>query len=214
MAKLVYFPLRGLGETIRLALADAGVAYKEEGAGVWPETKAAGVADGSLPFGQLPRYEDEDGSFVQSKAILRHLARKHGLYGASEAQRTHVDMVMDEAADIRSKYVRMIYVDELSEGSLAAHKAWLLNKPFGVVGLLEAWKGRVGGDWMAGDAFSIADLELFDVCDAHLRVIPELFAEAPALKAWFERVAARPNIAAYLASKPAHRERVNGNNRG
>ena len=38
--------------------------------------KEAGVADGSLPFGQLPLLEDDGVKVVQSGAIMRHLARK------------------------------------------------------------------------------------------------------------------------------------------
>jgi hypothetical protein len=38
----------------RLALVEAGVECKNIFVGDWPATKAAGLADGSLAFGQVP----------------------------------------------------------------------------------------------------------------------------------------------------------------
>jgi glutathione S-transferase len=76
---------------IRVALHDAGLAYEEVYPENWLAYKAAGVADGSLPFGQNPQLLLDDGtSIVQSNAILRHVGRTGGLYGKTESDMCHV----------------------------------------------------------------------------------------------------------------------------
>ncbi|KAA0148765.1 hypothetical protein FNF31_07322 [Cafeteria roenbergensis] len=62
-----YFAIRGKGEPIRVALTDLGVDFENHVVdfAAWPKIKAEGIADGSLPFTQLPAYADEDGKFGQ-----------------------------------------------------------------------------------------------------------------------------------------------------
>ena len=78
---LFYFPLRGRGETIRIALSYKGVEWNE----VVPEYAAlkAGAGSADFPFGQLPTFTINGFHIAQSDAILRHLARLFDLYGAS-----------------------------------------------------------------------------------------------------------------------------------
>lgn len=59
---------------IRILLHDQGVEYTEDlvamGSEAWTERKRAGIADGTYPFGQMPRFVDEDGTaVVQSQSI-------------------------------------------------------------------------------------------------------------------------------------------------
>ncbi|CAJ0965434.1 unnamed protein product [Ranitomeya imitator] len=60
-------------------------------------------------FGQLPAFKDGDLTLYQSNAILRHLARNHGLYGKNHREATLIDMVNDGVEDLRLKYLRLIY---------------------------------------------------------------------------------------------------------
>lgn len=73
MPTLTYFPIRGRAEVPRLILEQAGVSYEDKRITFqdWPALKT------TLPFGQLPNYEDEDVSIPQSMAIVRHLGRKY-----------------------------------------------------------------------------------------------------------------------------------------
>ena len=68
---LTYFPIRGRVEASRLALEYAGADYvtKVVSFEQMPEIKS------SLPYGQLPLYEDEQVRIAQSNAILRHVGR-------------------------------------------------------------------------------------------------------------------------------------------
>lgn len=49
----------------------------------------------------------------QSNSILRHVGRKHGLYGASRAEAAAIDMLLDGVEDLRVKYLQLIYKEEL-----------------------------------------------------------------------------------------------------
>ena len=54
-----------------------------------------------LAFPNLPYYIDGDTKLTQSNAILRHIGRKHGLYGNDSDQASHIDMLMETARDIK-----------------------------------------------------------------------------------------------------------------
>ncbi len=64
---------------------------------------------------------------------------------------------------------------------------------------LDALGAVQGGDtWLAGDACSLADLHFAPIC-VYLRMTPEgaaMLEQRPALGAWWERMAARPSMAA------------------
>ena len=79
MPKVLYFPLNGLGLSIRLLLKHKGVAFDDQHPGEgdvkpWPELKAEFPLRGGLPW-----YTNDDGKvFTQSMSILRALADEHG----------------------------------------------------------------------------------------------------------------------------------------
>ena len=93
-----------LGQPCRMALhytetkVDDTVWVIQEG-GKWFEAKAKN--EWGLDFPNLPYFTDGDVKLTQSDAILRHLGRKHGLYGGSEKQAGHIDMLIDTAKDIK-----------------------------------------------------------------------------------------------------------------
>ncbi|KAJ3113173.1 hypothetical protein HDU96_003707 [Phlyctochytrium bullatum] len=96
--KLTYFPIRGLGELIRLMLAASGADWTEEKPD-WPASKAI------MPFGQVPLLtEYEDGVEVfrisQSKAIERYLAHKYGLGGSNPREQALLESVYESLIDM------------------------------------------------------------------------------------------------------------------
>ena len=75
MGKLIYFPLYGRAEAIRMLLNHANVKFEEENITFpdWPARKS------EFPAGQLPIWIDDDGCQLnQSIALLNALARHHG----------------------------------------------------------------------------------------------------------------------------------------
>jgi len=196
--ELLYFPIRGRAEAVRLTLEEVGASYKDVAPTDWPKTKQEGIESGKIPFGQMPVLFNGDLHLVQSYAILRHLARKYDLYGSSSEQ-THVDELLDETEDIRGKWTKYFFVDKASEESKQAHEKYLA----GALPLIEKWLERHDGgrQWLLGSTFSIADISLFGLLDYHTATgFPNLTDPYPLLKGWFGRVAARPRIAAFLHS--------------
>ena len=104
MTTLTYFPIRGRAEVPRLILEHAGAEYKDTRVTFeeWPALKA------TLPFGQLPNYEDSDVCIPQSMAIIRHLGRKHNLYGSNLAENARVDAVIEGATDFGTAFFKTI----------------------------------------------------------------------------------------------------------
>jgi glutathione S-transferase len=201
---------------VRITLNDLGIAYEDSYPSPdWPTFKAENTANGKLTFGQVPLFEDEDGTaIVQSQAILRHLARKHKAYGSTEAEMTMVDVCVDGAADWRRNYSKLVYTDNLAPEALATYKASLLGAGGGMVPHFEKIISSNAAGFVAASTITIADYSLFDVVDNNIRIIPELFDEAKSLKAWYDMMSARPNLAKYIASNPEHRAKVNGNGLG
>jgi glutathione S-transferase len=204
---------------IRLALHDIGIEYEDAfPTPDWPTAKKELSAKGLLTFGQLPLYEDGTGkSFVQSQAILRHLARAHGRYGATEEEQTRVDTALDGVGDWRRVYSKLVYQDNLAADALAVYKTSLLGTAGeGWAALFERFiaANPAGPTYLAAATCTVADIALWDLVDTNLRIIPELLDTFPTLKAWYTTIGSRPGIKAYVASNPAHREKANGNGLG
>ena len=94
---LRYFDIRGLAEPIRLALSYLNIDYEEvkyarcapdckDGLTDWTEAKKVGTESGLFAFSQVPSLTYGETSLVQSEAILRFLARKHGIAGETEIE--------------------------------------------------------------------------------------------------------------------------------
>uniref|UniRef100_UPI00398E53D7 glutathione S-transferase P-like n=1 Tax=Pristiophorus japonicus TaxID=55135 RepID=UPI00398E53D7 len=109
---ITYFQVRGRCSAMRMLLADQGQTWKEEV--VTMDEWSKGTLKKSCVFGQLPKFQDGDFVLVQSNAILRHLGRKHGLYGKDDKEAALIDMVNDGVEDLRMKYVMLIYKDYVS----------------------------------------------------------------------------------------------------
>ena len=94
---LEYFALRGLGELPRLVLEVTGLPYDcvfHYMQGDW-KSRAA--------FGQLPLLHDGETTISQSRAIVRYLARKACIDGATDAEKARVDMWCEFQRDLNDK---------------------------------------------------------------------------------------------------------------
>jgi len=206
---LLYFAARGRAEIIRLLLAEAGVEYQEHPVGEGtppqggrPTDLAALQADGTLPFGAVPVWEEPGGfRLAQSQAIAAHLARTHGLAGRSAAEAARCDEWWGGIDDVRAE-LRKLYTTPA--GQRAALRSELQTA------ILPRWLGfldrllranRGGAGFAVGENVTVADLALYYLLEM-LR--DNGFGQAvdryPALAAFAQRIASRPRLAAYLAS--------------
>ncbi|XP_020028045.2 glutathione S-transferase P isoform X3 [Castor canadensis] len=202
---IVYFPVQGRCEAMRMLLADQDQSWKEEV--VMLDSWYQSPLKASCLYGQLPKFQDGDLTLYQSNAILRHLGRSFGLYGKDQQEAALVDMVNDGVEDIRSKYIALIYTN-YEAGKNDYVKALPTHlKPFET--LLSQNKG--GQAFIVGDQISFADYNLLDLLLTHKVLAPSCLDAFPLLSAYVSRLSGRPKVKAFLAS-PDHVNRpINAN---
>lgn len=205
--KLIYFNVRGRGEAIRLLLEDNGLDYTEEDALPWDNW--INNVKPKMAFGQLPCLDDGDFRLVQSNAILRYLGRKHDLYESSCPKvAARIDMLNDGVEDLRCAYVKLIYNNYENGKAEYLEKLPGYLKPF--ENLLAASNAGEKGAAVDGK-ISFVDYNIFDLLDIHQVLAPGCLDSFPCLKAYYDKIAARPKIAAYLQSERRKARPINGN---
>ncbi|XP_045775002.1 uncharacterized protein LOC123873935 [Maniola jurtina] len=193
-----YFPLKALGEGIRLLLAYGGEEFedrrvtKEE----WPAIKP------TMPFGQMPVLEVDGKKYAQSLAIVRYLGRKHGLGGKNIEEDFEIDQNIEFWNDIRIKAASVSY--EQDEKVKAAKQADL-EKNFYPVALkkLDDIIAKNNGH-MALGKLTWADFlfaGMYD-CLKKLLQMPDLDEKYPRFKKLEQTVYTIPKVKAYADKAP------------
>jgi glutathione S-transferase len=215
--ELYYWPsIQGRGEFVRLALEDAGADYVDVARPPQRGVPALmrfleGKSDGRLPFAP-PFLKAGKLVIAQTANILLWLAPRHGLVPKNEAARVWAHQLQLTVADwlVETHDAHhpiggaFYYEDQKPESKRrAAHfTAERLPKFFGY---FERVLGRETGGWLLGKTFSYADISLFQMIAglryAFPRAMERLEPKCPRSAALHGRVASRPRIAAYLASK-------------
>ena len=215
--ELYYWPgIQGRGEFVRLALEEAGADYidvaREKGTGalmrLW-ESAAVTTPSFAPPFLR-------DGKLVigQTANILFHLGGKLGLSPKTEAARlwTHqiqltvTDLVV-EAHDTHHPLGGDLYYEDQKPESKRRAELFRRNRIPRFLEWFDAILARnsKGDRHLVGARLTYADLSLFQVIEGLRYAFPQAMARTekkyPRLVALHDRVAARPNIAAYLASE-------------
>jgi glutathione S-transferase len=212
--ELYYWPnIQGRGEFIRLALEEAGADYidvaREEGG---MERLMDAMEHATTPSFAPPFIKAGDLTIGQTANILLFLGDRLSLSPRDEAeglwahqvQLTIADFV-NEAHDTHHPVgVSLYYEDQKAEARrrAAGFIAERIPKFLGYFESVLAQPARAG--FLAGGQLTYADLSLFQVVEGLRYAVPKSMARlAPAwphVRQLHERVTARPNIAAYLAS--------------
>ena len=220
--ELYYWPnIQGRGEFVRLALEDAGADYvdvarlsKKEGGGVpallamlaKPSSPVRPFAPPILTMGKLV--------IAQTANILRVIAPRLGLVpkdeatgiGAHALQLTITDFVAEVHDTHHPIGTSLYYEDQKDEARVASKhfRAERLPKFLGYFESVLAANAKSKGRHVVGRASSYVDLSLFQVmvglAYAFPKALRRLEKDIPLLLALRDRVAARPQIAAYLGS--------------
>ena len=146
--------------------------------------------------------------------ILHYLGPKIGLAPAGEASRvfahglqlTITDLV-SEVHDTHHPIATNLYYEDQKEEAKARAAAFLSERVPKYLGYFERVlaDNPAGKAHAVGDRLTTVDLSLFQVWVGLAYAFPRAFADAearyPALSALAASVAARPNVAAYLASE-------------
>uniref|UniRef100_A0A915D826 glutathione transferase n=1 Tax=Ditylenchus dipsaci TaxID=166011 RepID=A0A915D826_9BILA len=103
--KLHYFPVRNLGEVIRLIFhyvnqpfADVKISMED-----WPSYKS------KTPHGKMPVLKVESHTLSESYAIARFLARRFGLAGKTDWEKARADEIADYHKDVVKDFRPYIY---------------------------------------------------------------------------------------------------------
>jgi len=203
--------IQGRGEFVRLALEEAKAPYvdvaRAEGDGVMTAW-LNGEHDGALPYAP-PFLKSGRLVIAQVANILHYLGPRLGLVPEGEAkqvyahqlQLTITDLVA-EAHDVHHPVgAGLYYEDQKAEARRRAEEFRESRIPK-FLHYFEKVLERNGGKYALRE-FSYVDLSLFQVMSGLEYAFPKCMAKQklPLLRDLAKRIAARPNIAAYLASE-------------
>lgn len=199
---VIYFPIHGRAEPIRLLLVSLGLPFEERN--ITRENWLAMKAE--MPLGQAPVLVeiDADGGetmIPQSQAILRHLARVHGRYGRDEAEMVRADVVAETAHDARNVFAPLLAPQVRGKDPVALRVAVEERLPV-VLARLEKLKaeGPESGLFVE-ERPTWADCVAFDLLDALLCIAPGALDPFPGLLAFVEAMRRFPGIDTYLESR-------------
>ncbi|KAF6982788.1 hypothetical protein CFC21_001130 [Triticum aestivum] len=182
-----------------LCLEEAGVDYE-----LVPMSRAAGDHRqpdflARNPFGQVPVLEDGDLTLFESRAIARHVLRKHKPEllgcGSPEAE-AMVDVWLEVEAHQYNPAVSAIVVQCIILPLLggARDQAVVDENVAKLKKVLEVYEARLSASrYLAGDDISLADLSHFPFTRYLMETeYAPLVAELPHVNAWWEGLKARP----------------------
>lgn len=211
--QLYYWPgIQGRGEYVRLALEDAGAGYSDvarNGGGMGAMMKMMEARSGTPPF--APPFL-KAGKLVigQTANILLYLGSRHGLAPKTEAGRLWVHQlqltITDLVAEVHDTHhpigVSLYYEDQRAPAKKRTDEFWNERVPK-YLGYFEQLL-KDNGAYITGRKATYADLSLFQIVEGLRYAFPKRMKaferKIPGLIELHDRVAARPNIKAYLAS--------------
>ncbi|PLZ03974.1 glutathione S-transferase [Burkholderia sp. WAC0059] len=212
--------LQGRGEFVRLALEEAQAPYVDVARGSPGDGLGTGAMIAMLesrsdpwpPFAP-PFLKDGDLVVAQTANILFYLGPRLGLaprdevlrFVANGVQLTIADLVT-EAHDTHHPIAGSLYYEDQKDAAKARAADFTAHR----IPKFMAWFERLleqnpaGDAHMVGDALTYVDLSMFQVVEGLRYAFPRAtrpFAKRyPRVVALHDAVAARPNVAAYLAS--------------
>ncbi|WP_109125363.1 glutathione S-transferase [Dyella sp. C11] len=205
--------IQGRGEFVRLALEDAGATYidvaRVEGDQVMMPF-LRGERSGARPF--APPFLRAGRLVVAQVAnILAFLGPRHGLAPASEAGRLYamqlqltITDIVAEVHDTHHPISNDLYFEDQRPEARKRSKAFCEQRIPKFLDYFEHVLEHGDGRHAVGRRHSYVDLSLFQLMSgldyAFPKTLKKVQRRTPHLRALRDRVAERPNIAAYLAS--------------
>ncbi|MBR0952609.1 glutathione S-transferase [Bradyrhizobium canariense] len=213
--ELYYWPeIQGRGEYVRLALEEAGAAYVDVARGPRGTAAMMKMMDahkGTPPF--APPFLKAGRLVIgQTANILLYLGARHALAPKSEAgqlwvhqlQLTITDFVVEIHDTHHPLGPSLYYEDQKPPAKKRTADFWGERVPK-YLGYFEELLAGNGGAYVTGRRLTYVDLSLFQIVAGLRYAFPKRMkafeTDIPALVGLHDRVAARPNIRAYLESR-------------
>jgi glutathione S-transferase len=215
--ELYYWPeIQGRGEFVRLALEEAGADYVDvarDKGGTEAMFKLMESARVNHPPFAPPFLKAGKLLVAQTANILLLLGARHGLAPRAEAGRLWVHQLqltiadfVDEAHDTHHPIGSGLYYEDQKKEAKRRTADFLKNRAPKYFGYFEDVLARNrGSKYLSGKRLTYADLSLFQIVAGMRYAFPNAMAKletkVPRVVAVHDLVAARPRVAAYLASE-------------
>ena len=197
----LYFSPLACSMATRIALyeADGAATYLE----VDPKTKTV-LKDGSdfrtiNPLGLVPTLRTDDGTVLtENAAILQYVAERFPKAGISAGDGIERSRLQQWLCFIGTELHKGLFVPLLDRKAGPEVKAYVLEKNLSRLDYLENY--LEGRDYLL-DHFSVADAYLVTVINWTMATPPVELAKWPTLKAYYERLRARPSVVKAIAEE-------------
>ncbi|XP_077996085.1 glutathione S-transferase A4-like [Glandiceps talaboti] len=192
--RLTYFNGRGRGESVRFILAAAGVEFTER---FLTEKSQLDKwrADGELLFMQVPMLEMDGRKVVQTLAITRHVARKYGLDGKNDEEKSRIDTLNEGAREFLENYFGIGFVPS-TEKLLSKIKETVLPR---YLPIFEKVLSENSSGYLVGDQLSYADVTLLEALLNTEENLPGSLKEYPKVSEFLALVSSLPQMKTFLA---------------
>ncbi len=190
-------------QTVMVALDELGLPYqRHDVGGPFGKNKDPDYLARN-PNGLVPLLSDGDLDVWESNAIIRYLAHRYGptpLYPTEPAARSHVERWLDWRQTGFGPQIGPVFLAYIRTAPQARDLAALAKAEAGSIGvatMLDAQLARHA--YVAGEAFTLADISL--IIFAHRYYVLPISIARPALphlRAWYEKLAARPTIKPHI----------------
>ena len=213
--ELYYWPsIQGRGEYVRLALEEAGADYADVARGergMAAMMRMMEEKSGTPPFAP-PFLKAGKLVIAQVANILFYLGSRHGLAPKAEAgklwvhqlQLTVTDFVVEVHDTHHPIATSLYYEDQKGPAKKRTDEFWDERVPK-YLGYFERLLRDNGGSYVTGRRLTYVDLSMFQLVEGLRYAFPKRMKaferKIPGLIDLRDRVAARPNIKAYLASE-------------
>lgn len=188
-----YFPVKGLGNMVLILLEDQGLPYtfRAVDPANWPNEKK------ETPLGQVPvLHVNGTHKIGQSHSIARYLGREHGLMGSNNLEQATIEMWIDQSADVRKSFMKMIYSDY--EKGL---QPFLESLPTQLAPFDKQVETSGDTEHLLLGKVTVVDYILYDLLHTLDALSPGYLDKLPHLKAYYEKFGSREKLKAYL-NKP------------
>jgi len=197
----LYFSPLACSMATRIALYEAGAEtnYLE----VDPRIKVV-QSDGSdfrqvNPLGLVPTLRTDDGQVLtENAAILQYVADRFPEAGLGTSSGMNRSRLHQWLCFIGTELHKGLFVPLLDKKAPAEIKPYILDKGLSRLDYLESY--LTGREFLL-DHFTVADAYLVTVINWTMATPPVELAKWPAVKAYYERMRARPHVASAMAEE-------------
>uniref|UniRef100_A0A914P3U4 glutathione transferase n=1 Tax=Panagrolaimus davidi TaxID=227884 RepID=A0A914P3U4_9BILA len=197
--KLTYFDARGLGEAIRLIFKYANIEFEDIRfhAKDWPKIKP------TTPAGKVPILEFDGNYLVESAAICRYLARKHGLAGKGDLEEAKVDAIVDQNKDFHflvAQWIRVKYGMENGNEKEMKEKIVIPQSEI-YLPLYQKYLKESGSGFLVKSGLTFADFIVSEFLITLRLNAPEVLEEYPEILQYLDRMKNIPQLKEYYATR-------------